>query len=296
MNVDTKEIQALIQLIDDPCDEVFATVRERIMSYGGSIIPKLEICWETQDYGLTFQDRVANIIHDLQFQQSESDLRQWLASSERCLLEGTLIVSQFIYPSLDISKVHRFVDQIERDVWLEYNDELTALEQVKILNHIFFHEYGFKGDSHHFHAPENSIITDVIDSRKGNPLSLSVIYSIVAQRLKIPVYGVNLPKHFVLAYVDQDNLLGILTGENQTEQNVLFYINAFSKGVVFDKNDIDEFLVHLNLPQKEKYYAPCSNSDMIKRMLVNLRYSYAKRENRERVEELDRLIEVLNQS
>ena len=171
---------------------------------------------------------------------------------------------------------------------------MTALEQVIILNHIFFIEYGFKGDSSHFHAPDNSIITDVIDSRKGNPLSLSVLYSIIAQRLKIPIYGVNLPKHFVLAYVDEDNVLGILTGETQKEQNVLFYINAFSKGVVFDKNDIDEFLVHLNLPQKDKYYAPCSNSDMIKRMLVNLRYSYAKRDKRARVEELDQMIEAMN--
>lgn len=106
MNVATKEIKALIQLIDDPSDEIFATVREKIISFGEAVIPELEICWETKNYGLTFQDRVANIIHDIQFQKTIGALSSWLDSSERSLLDGATLVTRYVYPDIDVVKIY----------------------------------------------------------------------------------------------------------------------------------------------------------------------------------------------
>ena len=55
-----------------------------------------------------------------------------------------------------------------------------------------------------FHAPQNSFISDVLNDKKGNPLSLSLLYLIIAQKCELPIKGVNLPKHFVIAYTHEE--------------------------------------------------------------------------------------------
>jgi regulator of sirC expression with transglutaminase-like and TPR domain len=95
------------------------------------------------------------------------------------------------------------VQQIKHDVWLEINDELTAMEKVKIINHILFDVHQFSGNIANYHAPQNSFINSVLETKKGNPVSLGILYMIIAQELQIPIYGVNLPEHFIVAYVDE---------------------------------------------------------------------------------------------
>jgi len=111
-----------------------------------------------------------------------------------------------------------------------------------------------------------------MESRKGNPLSLSLIYSIVAQSLDIPVFGVNLPNHFILAYLDENGSSLFLPDKN--EYGVLFYVNPFSKGSILDANSIKEFLDGLHLPHNREYFEPCSNSAIMRRMLTNLIASF----------------------
>src|SRR5436190_1968728 len=81
----------------------------------------------------------------------------------------------------------------------------------------------------------------------------------------IPVYGVNLPEHFVLCYKDEEAILPIFTEENQLR--ILFYINPFSKGDIFGKKEIDNFLKQLKIQTEQYYYEPCTNLDMIQRLI-----------------------------
>ena len=118
-----------------------------------------------------------------------------------------------------------------------------------------------------------------------------MIYSIVAQRLEIPIYGVNLPNQFILGFVDENKTLKMLNVNNN--RNILFYINPFSKGRIFDHNEIDGYLRKLNLPLNKSYYEPCSNTDILKRMLSNLSYSYSKSGEIYKVEELKKLNLIL---
>ena len=71
--------------------------------------------------------------------------------------------------------------------------------------------------------------------------------------------------------------------------NILFYINPFSKGLIFNQKDIDSFLKQLNLEPEAKYYLPCSNIEIIKRSLNNLIFSYEKLGYLEKVQELKEL-------
>jgi regulator of sirC expression with transglutaminase-like and TPR domain len=202
-------------------------------------------------------------------------------------LRGALIIAHYQYPSLDDSEVHEAIQAIRKDIWLEINTTQTAYEKVKILNHIFFEKYNFQGDTKQFHAADNSCINRVLETKKGNPLSLSVIYSIVAQSLDIPVYGVNLPNHFILAYMDEFGTSALT--DNPNKWGVLFYVNPFTKGSLLDENEIREFIDRLQLAHTREYYEPCSNSAVLKRMLTNLIGSFQSAGNAEKVNQLQEL-------
>ena len=292
MILENSSIQALVKLIDDPDDSVFEHVRGKLIQFGPDAIPYLEQSWENDYYGLIFQTRIENIIQDIQFEVIKNQLLEWTTSSEKDLLEGAIIIAKFQYPDLDDSQIYNSIQAIRKDIWLELNDNQTAYEQVKIFNRIFFGMHHFQGDTKNYYSPVNSCINVVMESKKGNPLVISLIYSIIAQKLDLPIYGVNLPNHFILAYMD-DKGTGFLSN-TQNEYGVLFYINAFSKGSVFDATEIKSFLDELKLSYERTFFEPCSNTSIIMRMINNLIASYQQIGNAEKVEALIRLKEILD--
>ena len=282
-----KEVIALITLLDDPDEMIYVQVKDRFVILGPPAIPHLETAWENS-FDAIMQKRIESIIHTIQFETLEKALKLWAKEEQDDLLKGILILARYQYPDLDENKIRKQLAQIKQDVWLELNDDLTALEKVQIVNHILFEVHQFSGNITNYHAPQNSFINNVLESKKGNPLMLSVVYALVCKELAIPVYGINLPQHFVLAYVNEHaNLIDV---NNKTlSNNILFYINPFSKGLIFNQKDIDQFLKQLNLDPDSKYYLPCSNVEILKRCLTNLIFSYEKLGYLEKVAELKRL-------
>jgi regulator of sirC expression with transglutaminase-like and TPR domain len=288
---DVESIIALINLIDDPDENIFLHVRDRLLKYGPDAIPYLENSWEVKDFGMLFQNRIENLIHEIQFEDSKNELLKWKNSSEKDLLKGAILIAKYQYPGLHEEKVYAEIERIQKDIWLEINNKQTALEKVYIFNKVIFDLHHFHGDAKHFHSPLNSYINTVLETKKGNPLSLSIIYSIIAQNLNIPIYGVNLPNHFVLAFLDEFGVRKYIAEENK--HGVLFYINPFSKGTVFDENEIKSFLTGINQPHLKEYFEPCSNTSILKRMLTNLISSFQEVGNSEKVKELIELRELL---
>ena len=281
------EVKALISLLDDSDQEVFTHIEEKLISLGTHVIPMLEDAW-SHAFDPILQHRIANIVHKIQFDMLLEDLKIWVHTNTDDLLEGALLVARYQYPELDRDKILQFIATIKKDIWLELNESLTALEQVNVMNHIFFTKHGFTGNTTNYHAPQNSYINCVIESKKGNPLALSTLYLLVTKSLGLPIYGVNLPEHFILSYLE------VREGEEGNTGRVLFYINPFSKGSVFGKGDIDQFVKKLKLDPQNTYYQPCSNKDMILRMLRNLSYSYHKLGDTEKVDEIGLMIALFS--
>lgn len=289
---DSKSIEALVRLIEDPDETIYDHVRDELINCGSSVIPILESSWETEDYGLVFQSRIELLIHEIQFSEITKDLQQWISSPSKDLLTGALIISRYQYPNLIEDEIHQKIQTIRRDIWLELSDDQTAYEKVRIFNKVFYGKHGFAGNSKDYHSPLNSCINTVVQTRKGNPLSLCVLYSIIAQSLDMPIYGVNLPNHFVLTYLDQDKMISLIDPENKFGN--LFYINAFSKGGIFDADEIRAFLKGLDKAELREYFEPCSNSAIIKRMLTNLINAFQQVGNLEKVNELIGLRELFD--
>lgn len=284
--MDMDKIQALISLLDDPDEVVFKTVEEELLKEQVTIVPELEKAWETSEDG-SYQERLEALIHQLQFRDVKDELRNWILNSED-LLYGAFLVSKYQYPGLKYEDINAQITKIRMDVWLELNDHLTALEKVQMINHILFNVHGFSRNNSNFLSAQNSLICDVLDTRKGNPISLSVIYSVIAQRLGLPIFGVNLPKNFILAYMDETSDL-VRTDEG-VDGAVLFYINPINKGTVLGRKEIEFFIRQQKLELKVSYFLPCSNRDIIQRMLNNLVVAYESSGQSSKVAEIEELL------
>ncbi len=193
-----KEIPALIRLLDDPDPEIFRHIEDKLLSYGEDIVSYLELEWE-KSFNPILQERLVNLIHKIQFQNVKMDLELWYNSGSFDLLRGILIINRYQYPDLEEQKIINQIEEIKREVWMQMMYESSPSEKVRLINNIFYNIYGFGGNTTNHKDPQNSYISQVLESKKGNQISLAIIYSIIAQKLDIPIYGVNLPQHFILA-------------------------------------------------------------------------------------------------
>lgn len=275
------ELKALISLLDDPDMEIFNQVEQQLIIYGPEVVPQLEASWESSFDPLS-QTRIENIIHKIQFEQVQNELQLWALKNNEDLLEGLLIVNRYQYPNLDENIVQYQLAELRRNAWFQLMYDMSPLEKVKLLNNIIFREFGLSGNTTNYHDPQNSFLHKVLETKKGNPITLACIYSIVAQKLDIPIYGINLPKHFVVAYIEEEH------------ESPLFYINVFNRGQVMKHDDIYSFLKQLNLPPKEEYTLPCSNIAIIKRVLRNLTTAYDNLGNMQKKEEIASLLQLLH--
>jgi regulator of sirC expression with transglutaminase-like and TPR domain len=279
-----KEIESLIKLLDDPDEEVSRHVEARLVSYGNDIIQYLENAWE-QSFDAVLQERIENLVHLIQFQNVKRELEIWHYSGAFDLLHGLMIVNKYQYPDLNEQKIINYIEEIKRDIWLQMMYDMSAVEKVKLINHIIYGFHGFSGNTTNHQDPQNSYIGQVLETKKGNQILLASIYSIIAQKLDIPIYGVNLPQHFILAYMDEEN-------QSEFENGVLFYINAFNKGFIFGRRDVDSFLKQLQLKPEKIFYEPCTNEEIVKRILRNLISSYSSLGAINKVRELEILLEI----
>ena len=284
-NMNEKEIASLIKLLDDPDPQIFEHIENKLLSYGNEVISYLESAWE-KSLDALLQERIENLVHKIQYQNVREDLALWYQSGGFDLLRGILIVNRYQYPDLNEQKIINQLEAIKRDVWLQMMHEASPVEKVKLINHIFYNVYGFSGNTTNHQDPKNSFLSEVLESKKGNQISLAIVYSIIAQKLDIPIYGVNLPQHFILAYIDD-------LEKTADDNGILFYINVFNKGYIFGKRDIDQFLRQLKINPEKFFYEPCSNTDILKRVIRNLMSSYEKAGASEKVKELNQLLDVL---
>lgn len=284
-----KELPSLINLLDEPDQTIYRDVENRILAYGTDARDLLKEA-NSQTTDEIRRVRIQELLSKINFLYIKQELQKWKNSKEQDLLTGMLLIAEYRYPELNKEKIRQKIDLIRKDIWLELNNNITALEEIKILNHVIFDIHGFKANKENFYAPENSFINDLLDFKQGNPISLSVLYSILAQKLDVPVYGVNLPEHFVLAYIDSP------APQTAGIEDILFYINAFNGGIVFTRKEISDFLSKIEITPQDYHFIPCSNSVILERVINNLIHTYHHNKQQKKVIELDNLKQVLKQS
>ena len=287
--MDSKKVISLIKLLDDPDPEIFEAIEKQLVTEGIGIVPELEKAWEGT-LNEVLQQRVENLVHTVQFNDVKQKLREWVNGGASDLLEGVFLLAKSQFPDLKLEEVDAKIEEIKHDVWLELTPSLTALEKVKILNHIIFEVHKFSGNISNYYSPRNSYINQVLELHKGNPISLSIVYTLVARRLNIPIYGVNLPKNFILAYKDEVSSIKTLEDDNDS---VLFYINPFNRGAVFGRKEIDYYVKQQKIEPQQAFYVPCGNIEIVQRVVLNLIVSYEKLAYPDKISDLQELFKIV---
>ncbi len=282
------EISALFHLIDDPDEEVFTTVSDRIISFGKEIIPNLENLWENSP-AEDVQERIELLIHRLHYDELKLDMAEWHGKEYPDLVEGALLAARYKYPDLHTSPIIQEIEKFRRNIWLELNSYLTALEQVNVVNKILFSYHKFKGVEVSYQHQEEFLLNKVIETRRGNSITNGIIYQYLCQMLDIPVKAVNIPRQYILAYFDTSpDYFSTQTPENK----IHFFIDPMT-GQVYTQKDVENYFSRINIVPTEAHFKPVTPAKTIQFLLEEYSKCFDKDESRYKQSELLRLSELL---
>lgn len=284
-----KEISALFSLIDDPDEEVYGAVSNRIADFGRSLIPNLEHLWETTP-NEQVQQRIETLIHRLQLQDLQNDLLSWKTSAHPDLLAGALLCTRFQYPDLTIAPVLSELEKLRRNVWLELNNYLTPLEQINVLTSILFSYYGLKGKAKDYSRPEEFLLQTVLSSKKGNSFGNGIIYLLLCEGLDIPIKAIQIPGQFILAYFKP--VLQPQGQRMQATEKIEYFIEPAS-GQVFTKNEVDGYFKKMNIAPEPSFFTPLNNLETIALLLTELAACFDNDTERNKKDELVGLAKLL---
>ncbi|QMV72935.1 tetratricopeptide repeat protein [Comamonas piscis] len=184
------------------------------------------------------------------------------------LLEAAAAVACIEYPQLDTQQVLNEVDQLLGQL-MESRDanSRSALTRLKALNHRFYVDWGFQGNSNDFYALDNSCLNAVLHRRRGIPVSLAVIWLELASALQLPAHGICFPGHFLLkvSVAEGQIVLDPLSGQSFSSNMLAEMLEPMQKAF----HRVDEDDVPLGL-----YLQAASPRDIIVRMLSNLKEVY----------------------
>jgi regulator of sirC expression with transglutaminase-like and TPR domain len=269
---------ALLTLLADDDPHVHQPVRARILASGPEARPWL------QGHALSsnplLRRRVAEILHHLARQQADTDFLAFcLQHGDDCDLEDAVwLLARTAYPEINTDAYRALLDTFTADIQERLGPEVKSLGCLAVINDHLFNELGFRGNEKHFFDPENSYFNRVLDRRVGNPISLCTLYWLLGKRLRLPVVGVGLPRHFLCRY--------------QVPTETVF-IDAFNRGKLLTRADCIRFLQQIGQGFQETYLAPTTPGRALLRMCSNLHQIYHELGQREEESRLQRYVVAL---
>lgn len=275
--MDANEIRSLIKLLDDESEEIVTTVRGKLLDQGIEVIPLLE---EAAGASPVLQERIISIIHDLttaQVRRQFEELRHG-DQTDIDLETGVLAVARYGYPNEDLRWCSKILDQFAQELDSKLDTHDDPLDIISNVSSFLSSESGFKGNIEDYYNPENSYINRVIEKRIGLPISLCVIYLLVAKRLNIPLFGVGMPGHFLLKYQ---------VGEKE------IFIDPFRGAKLLSRADCRDFIEATGYGFREEYFSTVTNGQILERMIRNLILAYRQRGEVHRIPSLESFLDIL---
>jgi regulator of sirC expression with transglutaminase-like and TPR domain len=273
------EIESLLFLMDDPDPFVQQSVESRLQELGEKAVPLLDE-YRTEINGQDAKKRVNQVIHKLTFETLESDFIDLLENgirTRKSLERIVFTLARFGNPTLRVSEYQKKLDHFAQMIEPQIKYKLDEKRKMKRMLEFIFEDLNFRGDSSNYHSPQNGFLNQVIDRRKGLPISLSLIVMFISHRLELPFFGINMPIHFMLNYVgDKEELL----------------IDPYDNGAIVTYDQCYFFLKKNNIDPRPEHFQIATNIDILLRCIRNLIHSYERQEELERVEDLQKLLNI----
>lgn len=272
-----KELRALVSLLDDEDTRHIESLRRHILAIGKPAVPFLEDRCASAEPNA--RQRIEGLLWDIRLQDLKLEFQRLTSESAPSLERGALLISRFGYPRVNEEKCLSWLDETASSTGsplISGGDPRPLLHQ---LNTRLFKDLGFSGNTHRFYDPDNSYLSRVIETRRGIPISLSVLYILLGRRLGLPLAGAGLPGHFMV----------LVEWETQP-----FFLDPFHEGRALTAGQCREFLLSLGYPFHERYLIPCSTLDILSRMMHNLISIYHKSGWPRAAQSLTELVDILS--
>lgn len=256
------ELSALLNLIEDPDEEVFNSITERFIGMGQEIIPILE----EHQYGTHDEELIkkTNYIIDLvSLSVFTNELMEWKHSEDQSAIEAALIISKFLNRSFDQENTFFEIEKIRRSIWLELNDYLTPLEEVNIINKIVFGYYKFKGIETNYNKAKDFDLSALISEKQANTFPLAALYLLISEMLGLGLKPVDVPRQNLLCYYEEEPLFA------EQGSSILFFIDPLS-GQIYTHKDIENYLKKINYVPHPLQIPAVSNVRFVQKWLSEL--------------------------
>ncbi|MCL5970943.1 MAG: transglutaminase-like domain-containing protein [Firmicutes bacterium] len=274
-----KEIRALIHLLGDDDIKTAQIARKTLLEARHDAEPYLEEARDSMDPHV--RTRVYSILERLRLDELGSRFEQFssMPSAWLDLEEGAFLIAESGYPNINRAHYRDMLDNMAAQFKARADEQGLAKgrELIESLNDYFFNELGFTGNHTSYYDPDNSYVNQVLDRRIGIPISLSMVYLLIARRLRIPVVGISMPGHFLLQYNDS------------------LFIDAFQKGQLLNRGECVQYLMNNGFGFHPAYLSPTPTRFMLVRILTNLIQIYSTQDP-ERADSLTAFRDMLTQS
>ena len=146
------------------------------------------------------------------------------------LVETAVSIAQDEFPKLDTQAVLAEIDALAARLKRRFPADAVPVQRLRWLNRFFFQELGFAGNVNNYYDPDNSFLHRVIETRRGIPITLAILYMELATQIGLRARGVSFPGHFLVK-------LRMNTGQQHGE----VVIDPFS-GQSLSREELDELL------------------------------------------------------
>lgn len=247
------EKTALAALLDDPAPAVRQALLGHFTQLGDEARAFLQAIAQGPERAAAESARW--FLRELKFSDPAAEFRGFIQSQNYELETGALLLSRVVTPNLDVTAICAQLDAFAARTRKLMPKSATLRTQCRILNRVLFEEYGFAGNSDHFADPRNSLLDQVLDRRLGIPISLSLVYLLVAQRAGIELEPVGVPGHFLVGGYEPEGP---------------FFVDAFNQGLFLSPEDVFERIRTLNHKPQLADLAPTPVREVLCRICRNL--------------------------
>ena len=276
MSLDETALRSLVALLDDEDPRSLELVRSRLFDVGAAAIPYLEAAREASLP--EFAARLDAMTDELRYHELKQAFLILAAERIPDLETGAFLLSRFVRPRADPDVYRLWLDRVALAAAERIADDASTSEAAQRLSAHIFQSMGFAGNETNYYDPDNSCLSRVIDTRRGIPVTLSMLYLLIAKRLKLPMYGVGTPGHFLLGF---------------REDGEAHFLDAFRSGRPLDAAAVRRMLVRNGYEFRPEYLRPCGPREILARMMRNLLSIYQKTGAVERAERLSVLVEIV---
>lgn len=249
---------AIVSLIDDPSPPVRKALLDRFTELGRESERFLKEIVAGPNRVLGWHARW--FLSELKFADPAADFVEFIRSLNYELETGALLMSRTANPDVDVGACCSLLDEVARRTRELIVEPATMRDKCRILNRVLFHEFGFHGNKENYADPQNSFLDQVLIRRKGLPVSLSIVYLLVSQRIGMQLEPVGLPGHFVVGcYTDGQP----------------FFVDVFEGGRFLSTDEAFAMLRRNHVSPRATDLAPTPVREVLLRCCRNLSNHYA---------------------